>query len=278
MHVTTVIQRIYRVAVSHGVFAEAAPDTYAHNNLSRTLNLKGLGLVFMIVLEFGLAFIHLLDYLKSHKPEDVFDLVKSLAVYFVGKEYLSKSYYELLEMDPDPERCELWNAYVVAVDQLMPVVGMFPFASLMEEVKQDRHRPFLVDIVPGRGQPCIAIRKGIGDAFDARYILQDLPGVIDTMNSKVYPGFELMTYHAFTPQPVKSTYSDETDSCLDQIRRSESFLLSERNRESSSRTQTPAFVSSAVSSTTSMPQSVSNSLTTPHLPWVLTCALLFAIS
>ncbi|KAL6916601.1 hypothetical protein ACHAP8_006976 [Fusarium lateritium] len=201
---TTVIKRVYRVAINHGVFTETAPDTYSHNDLSRILNPRGLGSFFLIVMEFGRAFIHLADYCKSHKPEDVFNLVKSPAVYSVGKEHLGKSYYELLDVDPDPERRELWNANMVAVDELMPVVGMFPFASLKEEAEQDPDRPFLVDIGAGRGQSCIAIRKDIGDAFDAKYILQDLPGVIDTMDPKEYPDFELMTYDAFTPQPVKN--------------------------------------------------------------------------
>ncbi|RGP81051.1 hypothetical protein FLONG3_840 [Fusarium longipes] len=200
---TTVIERIYRVAISHGFFIETAPDTYAHNDLSRILNPRGLGSFFLIITEFGRAMIHLADYCQSHKPEDVFDLTKSPAVYSVGKEHLGKTYYELLEMDPDTERRELWNANMVAVDELMPVVGMFPFASMKEEVEQDPERPFLVDIGAGRGQSCIAIRKDVGDAFDAKYILQDLPGVINTMDPKDYPGFELMTYDAFTPQPVK---------------------------------------------------------------------------
>jgi hypothetical protein len=107
---------------------------------------------------------------------------------------------------------------MVAVDELMPVVGMFPFASLKEEVEQDPERPFLVDIGAGRGQSCIAIRKDIGDAFDAKYILQDLPGVIDTMDPKDYPGCELMSYDAFTPQPVKSMYSAATAYPLEAMR------------------------------------------------------------
>ncbi|EKJ68901.1 hypothetical protein FPSE_10927 [Fusarium pseudograminearum CS3096] len=147
---------------------ETAPDTYVHNDLSRILNPRGLGSFFLIVVEFGRGFIRLADYCESHQPEDIFDLTKSPAVYSVGKEHLGKSYYELLDMDPDPERRELWNANMVAVDELMPVVGMFPFTTLKEEVEQDPDRPFLVDIGASRGQSCIAIRKDIGDAFDAK--------------------------------------------------------------------------------------------------------------
>lgn len=34
----TMIQRTYRVAASHGIFVETAPDTFAHNDLSRAFN------------------------------------------------------------------------------------------------------------------------------------------------------------------------------------------------------------------------------------------------
>ncbi|KOC08449.1 putative O-methyltransferase [Aspergillus flavus AF70] len=202
----TVIQRIYRVAISHGIFTETAPDTYAHNDLSRALNPKGMGSFFMIALEFTRAWIHLPEYLQSHKTDDIFDLVKSPAVYSVGKEHLGKSYYELLELDPDPERREVWNTNMFMVDQLMPIVGMFPFASLKEEVEQDPGRPYLVDIGAGRGQSCFAIQKDINGAFDAKFILQDLPGVINNMNPEDYPDFDLMTYDAFTPQPIKNAH------------------------------------------------------------------------
>ncbi|KAK7398538.1 hypothetical protein QQX98_012086 [Neonectria punicea] len=203
---STVIHHIFRVAINHGVFTETAPDIYAHNDLSRALNPKGLGSFFMITLEFTRAWIHLPEYLKSHEPDDVFNLVKSPAVYSVGKEHLGKSYYELLEIDPDLERREVWNTNMFMVDQLMPVVGMFPFASLKEQVEQDPERPFLVDIGAGRGQSCFAIRNDINGAFDAKFILQDLPGVINNMKPKDYPGFELMTYDAFTPQPVQNAH------------------------------------------------------------------------
>ncbi|VUC26767.1 unnamed protein product [Clonostachys rosea] len=202
----TVIHRTYRVAVNHGVFTETAPDTYAHNDLSRSLNPKGLGSFFMVMLEFTRAWIHLPDYLKSHQRDDIFDLIKSPAVYSVGKEELGKSYYELLEIDPDPERREVWNANMFMVDQLMPIVGMFPFSSLKNEVEREPERPFLVDIGAGRGQSCFAISKDINGAFEAKFILQDLPGVIDNLKPEEYLGMELMTYDAFTPQPVKNAH------------------------------------------------------------------------
>jgi hypothetical protein len=210
----TVIQRAYRVAVNHGLFVETAPDTYAHNDFSRALNPLGLGSFFMITLEFTRAWIHLPEYLKSHKPDDIFDLRKSPAVYSVQKEHLGKSYYQLLDEDPDPERRAVWNANMFMVDQLMPVTGMYPFASLKEEVDKNPERPYLVDIGAGRGQSCFAIQKEINGAFEAKFILQDLPSVINSLEQDDYPGMQLMAYDAFTPQPVKSTYQHQHNSLL----------------------------------------------------------------
>lgn len=254
----TVIHRTYRVAVNHGLFKETAPDTYAHNELSRVLNPMALGSFFMITLEFTRAWIHLPEYLKSHKPDDVFDLTKSPAVYSVGKEHLGKSYYELLEIDPDPERRAVWNANMFMVDQLMPVTGMFPFASLKEEVEKDPERPYLVDIGAGRGQSCFAVKKQIDGAFDAKFILQDLPGVIDNLKPEEYPGIELMTYDAFTPQPVKSTYpvfASMRWSCL------------WRRPSADHSLQMPTSISCAASSMTFTPQSASSSSRTQPRPW-----------
>lgn len=207
---TTVIHRIYRVCITHGLFIETEPDTYAHNDFSRALNPLGLGSFFMITLEFTRAWIHLPEYLKSHEPDDVFDLLKSPAVYSVQKEHLGKTYYQLLDEDPDPERRAVWDANMYMVDQLMPVTGMFPFASLEEQVKKEPERPYLVDIGAGRGQSCFAIQKDINGAFDGKFILQDLPSVIKSLKQEDYPGIELMAYDAFTPQPVKSMYMAPT--------------------------------------------------------------------
>ncbi|KAM0270668.1 hypothetical protein ACHAQH_009323, partial [Verticillium albo-atrum] len=133
---------------------------------------------------FTRAWIHLPDHLKSYTPEDIFDLRKSPAVYSVGKEHLGKSYYELLDIDPDPERRECWNTNMFMVDKFSPVIGMFPFASMKEDIEKEPERPFLVDIGAGRGQSLLAIKDDIAGAFDAKFILQDLPGPVK--NAYIY--------------------------------------------------------------------------------------------
>lgn len=201
----TVVQRVYRVAISHGVFTETAPDTYRHNDLSRTLlDPQALGAVHTINMEFARSWCHLPEYLKSHAPNDILDLNKSVAAHAHGQGHLGKSYYALIEDDPDPARRESWDAGLKTYDELMPIDGIFPFASLKEEVEKDPERPFLVDVGSGRGQSCFTIQREIGDAFEAKFILQDLPGVISLLKPEDYPGMELMVHDAFTPQPIKN--------------------------------------------------------------------------
>lgn len=201
---TTIIQRVYRIAVNHGIFVETAPDTYAHNELSRALHPKRVGSVFVTTLELTRCWVHLPDYLNSHEPDDIFDPTKSPGAYSFGKEHLGKTYFELLELDPGPERREIWDTSLAMLDELMPIGGMFPFASLKEQVERDPGRPFLVDVGGGRGQSCFAIQKEIDGAFEGRFILQDLPGMIDALKPEDFPGIELMAHDAFTPQLAKS--------------------------------------------------------------------------
>lgn len=192
------------MAASHGIFVETAPDTFAHNELSRAFDPKTLGAVWATHLEAMRGWVHLPDYLKSHEPDDTYDPTKSLGAYSFGKEHLGKTWFELLELDPDPERRGTWDAAMTMFEDQMPIQGIFPFASLKDQVEQDPARPFLVDIGGGRGQSCLAIRREIGDAFKGRFILQDLPGLVNTVNPEALPGVEIMAYDAFTPQPVKS--------------------------------------------------------------------------
>jgi hypothetical protein len=71
------------------------------------------------------------DYFKTHKPEDLHDLRKSSFVLSIGKE--GKTYYEAL--DEDVEMRPIWNACLQAADKNMPISGMFPWASLKEQVE-----------------------------------------------------------------------------------------------------------------------------------------------
>ena len=142
------------------------------------------------------------EYFKSHKPEDLHDIKKSPFSFSVGKEGMS--YYEVLNLDIDQR--DIWNRALQQAEKNMPVLGMFPFASLKEQVEKDPERPFIVDIAGGRGQALLAIQTECRGAFGGKLILQDLPIVINSLKPEEVKGIEPTVYDIFTPQPVKSKY------------------------------------------------------------------------
>lgn len=198
------IQRLMRVAVVAGFFAETAPDTYAHNALSRAYQIEAMGPFFLLCMDFNKMFMALPDYFKTHKPEELYDLKKSPFCFSVGKE--GKTYYEAL--DEDLDKRNIWNACLQLIEKNMPISGMFPWDSLKEQVEKEPERPLFVDVAGGRGQALLKLQEEIPGTFGGKLILQDLPIVINSLKPEDIPNIEPMVYDIFTPQPVKS------ESCL----------------------------------------------------------------
>lgn len=198
---TSVIARAMRILTCQGIILEPEPGRYTHTPLSLAYLPERLGGFFRLCAEVSKAEFALPDYLKSHKPEDLFDLNKSLIAFVRGKE--GRNYYEIISEDP-VER-DLWNRALQMADQGMPILNMFPFPDLKEQVEASPERPFIVDIGGGRGQALLAIRGQCGGSFGAKTILQDLPVVLDSIKDEDVPGIEKMAYDIFSgPQPVKS--------------------------------------------------------------------------
>jgi hypothetical protein len=103
------------------------------------------------------GWVHLPDYLKSHKPEDTYDPAKSLGAYSFGKEHLGKTWFELLELDPDPQRRETFDTAMNMFEDRTPIEGIFPFASLKEQVEQDHPCGYW------RRQGSVVLRHTAGD-------------------------------------------------------------------------------------------------------------------
>lgn len=108
----------------------------------------------------------------------------------------------------DPKQRGLWNIMLQNMAKNFPILGMFPFQELEEQVKRSPERPYIVDIGGGRGQALLTIKEHCGGAFGGKLILQDLPAVIDTLKAGDIPGIEPMVYEIFTEQPVKGTVDD----------------------------------------------------------------------
>lgn len=197
----SVVTRSFRLAVVNGIMNQTAPDEFAHNDLSRALMPMALGGYFLIIMDFVRSWVRLPEYIATHTPEDMFDLRKSPFAFVEGKE--GQTYYEILNQDL--EKRDVWNATMQAIDKNMPILGMFPFATLKGQLEAGPDRTFIVDIAGGRGQAMLSIETECPKFFGGKVILQDLPVVINSLKAEDIPGITTMTYDIFSgPNPVKS--------------------------------------------------------------------------
>ena len=159
-------ERALRVACAQGISKETSSGEFCHNAKSLAYvkgashyNFKILYVKSMLPncvlrtdvllrLDQDEALMKLPQYLKNHKKDDLMDLRKSPYAYVKNLE--GKTYYEVISADP--ERLEMFNQTLAHMDDSLPVLGMFPFALLKDQVEAEPNRPFLVDIGAGIGK------------------------------------------------------------------------------------------------------------------------------
>ncbi|SPJ89661.1 related to O-methyltransferase B [Fusarium torulosum] len=198
----SIITRTMRILIANGIANETQKDEYSHNALSRAFLPTEYGSMTCMFVEFSRALAALPDYVKSHKPEELFDLKKTPFAFSVGCE--GKTYYEVYDLDP--QKRKLWDIGMQKLGNHIPVTGLFPFEDLKHQVMKQPERPFVVDIGGGRGQALLAIQEHCKGSFGGKLILQDLPIVLDSLMLDEIPGIEPMPYSIFTPQPVKNAH------------------------------------------------------------------------
>lgn len=100
----------------------------------------------------------------------------------------------------------MFNKAMMQQEASLPILGMFPFASLKNEVEAEPQRAFVVDIGGGRGQSLLLIQQETYNGFgtSSKMILQDKPHVLETIPPELVPGIEKMSYDFYTEQPIKS--------------------------------------------------------------------------
>jgi len=157
---------------------------------------------FRINMEHMRAFLKLPEYFQTHTQDDLYNLTKSPFAYAFGLEGMT--YYETISHDPD--RLHMFNMTMTQMEKSIPILGMFPFSSLKDQVEAEPDRPFIVDIGGGRGHSLIAIQQEAPLGFGAKMILQDRPDVIDSLTPEDIPHIEKMAYDFFTPQPIKNAH------------------------------------------------------------------------
>ena len=98
----------------------------------------------------------------------------------------------------------MFNQTVAQTNESTPVLGMFPFSSLKNQVEAEPERPFIVDVGGGTGAVLVSIQEEAPAGFGAQLILQDRPDVLDSIPQDSIPNVTKMVHDFFTPQPIKS--------------------------------------------------------------------------
>lgn len=197
------ITRAMRILVANGIFKETGKDEYAHTPLSPAFHPTILGGFVGVCADIMNAWLAIPAYFKSHEPTELYDTTKTPFAFAAGQE--GKTYYEVLDLDP--KQRDLWNRTLQNMASNFPILGMFPFEGLGEQVRNAPDRPFIVDVGGGRGQALLTIQKHVGGSFGGKLILEDLPSVIDTLTPDDIPGIEPRAYNIFNEQqPVKGMF------------------------------------------------------------------------
>jgi hypothetical protein len=197
------ITRMMRLLVVIGITNETAPDVYSHNSLSRNFLPKTMGAFHIISTSLVKVWLDLPRYFKSHSADELHDPKKTPFAFEAHQEGLTC--YEVI--DQDEEWRDMFNRCLAQVGDSRPLIGMFPFQEMKDQVQREPESVFFVDVAGGLGQAAKAVKKACEGGWGARMIIQDLPIVIETLEEKELQGIEPMVHDIFTLQPIKSWVS-----------------------------------------------------------------------
>ncbi|KAL3418584.1 O-methyltransferase [Phlyctema vagabunda] len=202
-----VLVRLLRILTATGILQSAGENIYEHTRFSLAY-LEGSEVDFyeLCVDEIAPVANRIPDYVASHEANSILDPKRSPYSWANQKE--GKSFYEVLLDFPD--RLARFDKAMTTQEAALPVLGMFPFSSLVKSIdKCDLDRAFIVDVAGGRGQSLRQIKKEIdqsGGGDVGRVILQDRKPVLDAIPDEQLPGVEKMVIDFFNPQPVKNAH------------------------------------------------------------------------
>lgn len=203
-----------RILTATGILKSHGKDTFSHTPLSLAyFSTPEVEFWDLCVDEIAPVAYKLPDYMTTHSPNSILDPRKS--PYSWANNAEGKVFYEVLLDHPD--RLKRFNTAMTTQENALPVLGMFPFASLLDsedEGGDDDERVLLVDVAGGRGQSLLQIKKEFEASGkkigDGKMILQDRKQVLDAVPDEQLPGVEKMVIDFFQPQPVKSKMPHQT--------------------------------------------------------------------
>ncbi|KAN0115172.1 o-methyltransferase-like protein [Hyaloscypha variabilis] len=199
-----VLVRLMRILTSTGILKALGNNVFAHTALSLAyLDTPEVEFWDLCVDEIAPVAYKMPEYVATHQSDSIFNPKQS--PFSWGNNAEGTTFYEFLLSHPD--RLKRFNVAMTTQEAALPVLGMFPFTSLLE-TGGNSSRAFIVDVAGGRGQSLLQIKKEIeaagGEMGKGRVILQDRKAVLDAVPDEQLPGVEKMVIDFFTPQPVKN--------------------------------------------------------------------------
>ncbi|TVY17283.1 O-methyltransferase hmp5 [Lachnellula arida] len=199
-----VLTRLIRVLTSTGILKALGGDVYAHTSRSLAfLDTAEVEFWDLCVDEIAPVAYKMPEYVATHESGSIFNPRQS--PFSWGNDAEGKTFYEFLLDHPD--RLKRFNTAMTTQESALPVLGMFPFTSLLK-ADADPSRAFIVDVAGGRGQSLLQIKQEIeaagGNMGKGKVILQDREAVLDAVPDEQIPGVEKMVIDFFQSQPVKN--------------------------------------------------------------------------
>ncbi|EKG10811.1 O-methyltransferase family 2 [Macrophomina phaseolina MS6] len=100
-----------------------------------------------------------------------------------------------------------FNVSMQTLDQMLPVIGIYPFEWIAQNAdKVSSDAPLIVDVGGGKGQVLAQIRRSVPEIPAKRLVLQDREVTIEDAEASRPPeleGAKFIAHDFFKPQPVK---------------------------------------------------------------------------
>ncbi|KAB8070331.1 O-methyltransferase [Aspergillus leporis] len=194
-----IIVRLMRALTPVGPFLETAEEHYAHTPFSEIYLVPQMIAVFnLMVDEYNPAMLRTYEFLRQHNWQNKIGLRSN--PYTLAHNCEGKTMFE--EIYESPARYARLSDAMVAQDSALRADGVYPWMQELSSLARD-DKPTIVDVGGGRGHVLEQIKKAAPD-LKGRFILQDLPSVIEGNGNKLVPyGIESMAHDFFDPQPIK---------------------------------------------------------------------------
>ncbi|KAL9114702.1 MAG: hypothetical protein Q9227_001380 [Pyrenula ochraceoflavens] len=216
----SLIIRLMRLPVLHGIFESPQLYSYAHTPYSQVYTSEGAeGDFFKLMVDNIYAATSRLPAFFSpsaHGPHDITDNTH-IPLAWANNTYPMNGFNTMKTI---PGRVELFNRAMPGHDFLVPVLGMYPYGPELSPLitpSTSPSQPLLVDIGGGLGDTLLQIKDAYPSHLgSAPMLLQDMPHVLAQAPTAKLSSHHISTlaHDFFTPQPVRNASAYLIRRCL----------------------------------------------------------------